>query len=224
MMAGETLGKRIAVVTGGTGALGTAVAQRFAESGYETHVTSSREADARAWTGPGLAHAVDLADLDAVRRLAASFSDIHAIALCAGGFAMAKLADFTEADLDRMMTSNFKTASFALGAFGGRMRAGASAVVVGSQSYEGAAGSAFYSASKAAVVSLVKSAALEWKKEQVRVNAVLPDTIDTPANRRAMPGADFTRWASPQEIADVIVWLCSPEARAVTGNAIKVGR
>ena len=223
-MARDESSKRVAVVTGGTGVLGTAVAKRFVEAGYETHVTCSREADARAWKGPGAAHAVDLADLGAVRRLAETFPEVNALALCAGSFAMAKLADFVETDLEKMIASNFKTASFALGAFGTKMRADSAAVVVGSQTYEGAAGTAFYSASKAALVSLVRSAALEWKDAKVRVNAVLPDTIDTPANRRAMPGADFSRWAAPEEIADVIVWLCSREARAVSGNAIKVGR
>jgi NAD(P)-dependent dehydrogenase (short-subunit alcohol dehydrogenase family) len=104
------------------------------------------------------------------------------------------------------------------------MQRGAAAVVVGSQAYEGAAGMAAYAASKAAAVSLARSAALEWKAAGVRVNAVLPDTIDTPANRRAMPDADFDRWATPDELAEVVVWLCSPSARIVSGNALKVGR
>jgi NAD(P)-dependent dehydrogenase (short-subunit alcohol dehydrogenase family) len=216
--------KRIAFVTGGTGALGAAVARAFVEAGYETHVTASREADAQGWKGPGRAHAVNLADLGAVRALAAGFAEIHALALCAGAFAPARIAELGEDDLDKMMVANFKTASHALAAFGPKMRAEAAAVVVGSQSYAGAAGMAPYAASKAAVVSFARSAAAEWKDARVRVNAVLPDTIDTPANRRAMPSADFTRWATPEEIADVIVWLCSPAARVVSGNAIAVGR
>jgi NAD(P)-dependent dehydrogenase (short-subunit alcohol dehydrogenase family) len=220
----ERASKRVAIVTGGTGALGSAVAARFAETGYETHVTSSREEEARGWKGPGIAHAVDLTDLDAARRLAADFSDVHAIALCAGAFSMAKLAELTAADVDKMMSVNFKTASYTLAAFAPKMRAGSAAVVVGSQASDGAAGMAPYAASKAAVISLARSAALEWKEAGVRVNAVLPDTIDTPANRRAMPGADFGRWATPEELADVVVWLCSPGARAVSGNALRVGR
>jgi NAD(P)-dependent dehydrogenase (short-subunit alcohol dehydrogenase family) len=215
---------KIALVTGGTGALGAAVAKKFHDAGYETHVTASSEAHARAWKGPGQAHAVDLADLAAVRALAGGFSDVHAIALCAGGFAPAKIAELGAADLDTMIVANFKTASYTLAAFGPKMPAGAAAVVVGSQSYEGAAGVAPYAASKAAVVSFARSAAAEWKDARVRVNAVLPDTIDTPANRRAMPQADFSRWATPDELADVIVWLCSPAARVVTGNALVVGR
>ncbi len=216
--------KRIALVTGGTGALGAAVARKFQDEGFETHVTASRAPDAQAWKGPGKAHAVDLSDLAAVRAFAGSFAEVHALALCAGAFAPAKIAELGPADLDKMMSANFKTAAHALAAFGPKMRPGAAAVVVGSQSYGGAPGMAPYAASKAAVVSLARSAALEWKDARVRVNAVLPDTIDTPANRSAMPNADFSRWATPEEVADVIFWLCSPAARVVTGQALSVGR
>jgi NAD(P)-dependent dehydrogenase (short-subunit alcohol dehydrogenase family) len=221
-MARQEGSKKIAIVTGGTGALGAGVAKKFEESGYDTHVTSSHAlAD---WKGPGRAHAVDLADLDSVRSFASGFSDVHALALCAGGFAMAKIAELTRGDIENMMKANFETAAYALAAFAPKMPPGSAAVVVGSQVHEGAAGKAAYAASKAALISFARSAALEWKGVGVRVNAVLPDTIDTPANRRAMPDADFSRWASPEEIAEVIVWLCSPGARIVSGNALDVGR
>jgi NAD(P)-dependent dehydrogenase (short-subunit alcohol dehydrogenase family) len=215
---------QIAVVTGGTGALGAAVAGGFEAAGYEVHVTASRDADAKAWKGPGRAHAVDLSDVDAVRAFARGFSEVRALALCAGAFAMARLDDLASADLEKMMSANYRTAAFSLATFGSKMRPGAAAVVVGSQAFEGASGMAPYAAAKAAVVSLARSAALEWKDAGVRVNAVLPDTIDTPANRQAMPNSDCSRWATPGEIADVIVWLCSSGARDVSGNALKVGR
>jgi NAD(P)-dependent dehydrogenase (short-subunit alcohol dehydrogenase family) len=221
-MADERGSKKIAIVTGGTGALGTAVARKFEESGYEAHVTSSHAMPE--WKGPGRAHAVDLADFDAVRAFASGFSEVHALALCAGGFAMAKISEMKRSDAEKMMSANFYTAADTLALFAPKMRAGSAAVVVGSQSYEGAAGMAAYAASKAALISFARSAALEWKGAAVRVNAVLPDTIDTPANRRAMPDADFDRWAKPEEIADVVVWLCSPAARVVSGNALDVGR
>ena len=223
-MARDPSTKKVAIVTGGTGALGAAVAKKFEDAGYETHVTASRESDAQGWTGAGRAHAVDLSDLEAVRSFAERFAEVHALALCAGAFARAKVAELTPADVDKMLNANFKTAAFALAAFGHKMKAGAAAVVVGSQAHEGAAGMAPYAASKAAVITFARSAALEWKEARVRVNAVLPDTIDTPANRRAMPNADFSRWATPDELADVIVWLCSDAARVVSGNAIDLGR
>ncbi len=216
--------KKTAIVTGGTGALGSAVARKFAELGYDVHVTSLFEAEVNAWQGPGRGHAVDLSNLDAVRAFARGFGEVHALALCAGGYAGAEIAQLTSADLEGMMTINYKTASYCLAAFASNLVAGSAAIVVGSQAYEGAAGSAPYAASKAACVSLARSAALEWKQRNVRVNAVLPDTLDTPANRRAMPNADFDRWSRPEQVADVIAWLCSPEAAVVSGNAIKVGK
>jgi len=215
---------RVAVVTGGTGALGAAIARAFDAAGYRVHVTTSRREEQGGYRGPGSAHVVDLRDLPALRVLASELDEVHALALSAGAFAMADLAKIERADIDAMMDANFRTAVNALSAFAPKMRSSAAAVLVGSQSYEGAAHSAAYEASKAAVVSLARSAALEFRGAGPRVNAILPDTIDTPANRRAMPDADFDRWAKPEELADVVLWLCSPGARVLSGNAIRVGR
>jgi NAD(P)-dependent dehydrogenase (short-subunit alcohol dehydrogenase family) len=168
-------------------------------------------------------HVVDLLDLEKVRAFAQPFEEVHALVLSAGGFAEARLESLESRDVDAMLEVNFKTAVNALAAFAGKLARGAGAVLVGSQSYAGAAGMAPYAASKAAVVSLMQSAASEWKPRGVRVNAVLPDTMDTPANRRAMPKADPSRWAKPEAVAEVIVWLCSPAASVVSGNAIRVG-
>jgi NAD(P)-dependent dehydrogenase (short-subunit alcohol dehydrogenase family) len=215
----------VAVVTGGTGELGRGVALALARQGFEVHRTATRAVGPE--TGePGLAavHVVNLVDLNATRALAQHFDAVHALVLCAGGFAMAALDDLDEADVQQMLDVNFKTAIYALAAFTPRLAAGAAVVLVGSQAYQGAAGKAPYAAAKAAVVSLAKSAAAELGPRQIRVNAVLPDTIDTPANRRAMPAADSSLWATPAEIGAVIGWLCSDASRVVSGNAINVGR
>ena len=214
---------KVAVVTGGTGALGAAVARRFAAAAYDVHVTTSRQSEPPGHAGSGRAHVVDLSDLDAVRAFAQKFDGVHALVLSAGGFAEARLDALTSRDVDAMLDVNFKTALHALAAFADKLARGAAAVLIGSQAYSGAAGMAAYAASKAAVVSLMQSAALEWKARGVRVNAVLPDVIDTPANRRAMPTADPSRWAKPEDVAETIFWLCSPAASVVSGNAIKVG-
>jgi NAD(P)-dependent dehydrogenase (short-subunit alcohol dehydrogenase family) len=213
---------RIAVITGGTGVLGAAVARRFAAADYDVHVTASRE-PASAGHGSGRVHVVDLSKLEAVRSFAQNFQAVHALVLSAGGFAEARLDALASRDVDAMLDVNFKTAVHALAAFGEKLVRGSAAVLVGSQAYQGAAGMAPYAASKAAVVSLMQSAALEWKSRGVRVNAVLPDVMDTPANRRAMPDADASHWAKPDDVAEAIVWLCSPAARVVSGNALKVG-
>ena len=79
-----------------------------------------------------------------------------------------------------------------------------------------------YTASKAGVLKLTEALAAEVKDHGITVNAVLPSTIDTPANRADMPKADFSRWVAPRDIASVIVFLLSDEARAVTGALIPV--
>jgi NAD(P)-dependent dehydrogenase (short-subunit alcohol dehydrogenase family) len=187
------------------------VARAFAAAGYEVHVTASRP------TAPpndsSHVHVVDLANLDAVRACADPFEEVHALVLAAGSFAASEILTLNEPDIDQMIDANWKTAVHALSAFGGKLRVGSSAVLVGSQAYEGGARMATYAASKAAVVSLAKSAALEWRQAGIRVNAVLPDTIDTPANRAAMPRADFDRWAKPDELAEVILWLWKLDPR-----------
>jgi NAD(P)-dependent dehydrogenase (short-subunit alcohol dehydrogenase family) len=218
-----TTTNKVAVVTGGMGALGAAVAQRFAAADYDVHVTTSREPEPPGYQGRGRAHVVDLAKLDNVRAFAQQFERVDALALCAGGFAEARLDALVTRDVDAMLEVNLKTAMHALAAFAEKLVRGAGVVLVGSQSYAGAAGMAAYAASKAGVVSLMQSAALEWKPRRVRVNAVLPDIMDTPANRRAMPMADVNHWARPEDVAEAIFWLCSPAASVVSGNAIKVG-
>src|SRR5688572_6998334 len=205
-----TTASRVAVVTGGIGALGAAVAHRLAAAEYDVHVTTSREPEPPGYAGPGRAHVVDLTRLDAVRAFAQEFEHVHALVLSAGGFAEGRLDALTSRDIDAMLDVNLKTAVYALTAFAEKLARGAGVVLVGSQSYAGAAGMAAYAASKAAVVSLMQSAALEWKPRRVRVNAVLPDIMDTPVNRRAMPMADVNHWARPEDVAEVIFWLCSP--------------
>jgi NAD(P)-dependent dehydrogenase (short-subunit alcohol dehydrogenase family) len=214
---------KVAVVTGGTGALGAAVAQRFAAAEFDVHVTASREPEPPGYRGHGRAHVVELGKLDSVRAFAQQFEHVDALVLCAGGFAEGRLDALVSRDVDAMLEVNLKTAVHALAAFAEKLVRGAGVVLVGSQSYAGAAGMAAYAASKAGVVSLMQSAALEWKPRRVRVNAVLPDIMDTPANRRAMPMADVNHWARPEDVAEAIFWLCSPAASVVSGNAIKVG-
>lgn len=212
------------VITGGAGALGSGVAGVFAAAGHEVWVTCRDAAEAAGVTGPGRPIVVDLRDRDAVERAAAERGELSALVCCAGGFSMQPLTAATPADYDTLMDLNVRTAVHALGAFGARLSRGGAAVLVGAASWRGRAGAGLYAASKAAVVSLGRSAALEWKPRGVRVNVVLPDLIDTPANRRAMPDGDPTTWATPEEIGRVVRFLCSPEAVLLTGQALEVGR
>lgn len=87
---------------------------------------------------------------------------------------------------------------------------------------KGAAGEAAYSAAKSAVIRLTESIAQELKFDGVNVNCVIPGTLDTPQNRASMPDADYSRWINPEAIADVILFLASDAARAITGACIPV--
>jgi NAD(P)-dependent dehydrogenase (short-subunit alcohol dehydrogenase family) len=103
------------------------------------------------------------------------------------------------------------------------LKQGGSVVTVGSRAAEaGGGGMAAYAVSKVAVHALTRALALENRDRGVRFNCVLPGTIDTPANRRAMPGADHSRWTSPDAIARVMAFLLSPESVAITGALVPV--
>lgn len=211
-------------ITGGAGALGQAVGAAFAASGYTVAVSARDEAERSRYAGPGAASIVDLRSLDAMLAWAAAVGPVDALVCCAGGFSMQPITGFSEGDFDFLIDINLRTAANAVRAFAPSMLRGAAIVLVGAQSWRGAQGVALYAAAKAGVVSLAKSASLDLKPSGVRINAILPDMIDTPANRAAMPGAAFDRWAKPAEIAEVVRFLCSPAAAVVSGNAVELGR
>ncbi|HWP30603.1 MAG TPA: SDR family oxidoreductase [Fimbriimonadales bacterium] len=217
----------VAVVTGGTGALGRAVVNAFSQSGYEVYLTTIDESERAGYQGPGKVDVVNLASLEEAKRWVAGINKpISAAALVAGGFTMQPIEKASEEDFEHLMNLNARSAFYSLSVLVPYLeRAGSSSVVmVGARVYSGAASMALYAGSKAFVVSLAKSASIELKAKGIRVNVILPDIIDTPANRRVMPDADFEKWAKPEEIAQVILYLCSEESRLITGAAIPVGR
>lgn len=219
--------KPVAVVTGGAGALGRAVVRVFDEHGYEVHLSAINENERTNYDGPGIVHVADLSSLQGAKEFANNVGGYVKCLVCiAGGFDMVKISDASEKDFEKMISINAKTAFYSLSVFYEKLEGGApsSVILTGAQAYEGRGGMSIYAGSKAFVVSLARSAAQEWKKDRIRVNAILPDAIDTPANRSAMPDANFEKWAKPEEIADVILYLCSEEAKLITGEAIRVGR
>jgi NAD(P)-dependent dehydrogenase (short-subunit alcohol dehydrogenase family) len=157
---------------------------------------------------------------------AARFGRIDALLNIAGGFVWEKFADAANAGAwDRMFAINLKTAlNASRAALPKLLESGDGRIVnVGAQTAVRASeGMGAYAASKAAVHRLTESLADELKLRGVTVNAVLPSIIDTPANRADMPNADFSRWVSPADLAAVILFLASDEARAVTGALIPV--
>lgn len=218
---------RCAFVTGGAGFLGESVCQKLASEGYEVTLTAISEAERQRYTGPGTVEIADLSTRTGADSCCAKLPErVHAVALLAGGFAMQPIEALTEDDLHRMCGINFATAALTIAALIPKLEAagGSSVVVVGSPAYVGASGMAAYAASKAALVSFAASAALELKPKRIRVNAILPNVLDTPPNRAAMPNADFDTWAKTEEAAEVISFLLSPASRIISGELINLRR
>lgn len=208
------------LVTGGMGALGRAVAAHLRDEGRRV-VTLDRQ-------GSGADAEVDLLDPAAVGAAVAAAAPVFGAVLVAGGWAGGATLHAAPADdYRKMLALNLDTVHHTLRALLPRLVAqgGGSVVVIGSRAAvrpESSAGAAAYAASKAAAVALAEAAAAEVRDHGVRINAVLPSTIDTPANRAAMPDVDPSRWVAPSSLARVIAFLLSDGARDVSGAAIPV--
>jgi len=219
---------RIAVVTGATGGLGTHVTNALLDADY-TVVGIAPRISLSNFNHPHFtAVAATIDSLEAARRavetVIADFGKIDVLAHLVGGFAGGQsVAETDDVTFQRMFDMNVNSAFHILRAVLPHMRrAGKGRIIaIGSRAAEnpGATVGA-YSASKAALVSLVRTVAIENKDAGITANVILPGTIDTLANRKAMPSADTSQWVSPASIASLIVWLASDAAKDVTGAAI----
>ncbi len=232
----DTLQGKIAIITGAAGNLGRATAAAIRAAGAKTAlVDASQEHLQQAYPAAHdadrlLLGGIDLTDEQSARAVAAAarerFGRIDVLVNTVGGFRGGKAVQEEElATWDLMMAMNVRTTLLACRAvlpeFYGQ-GSGAIINVAAGAALSSPAGLAAYSASKSAVIRLTEALAAEGKAKGVRVNAVLPSTIDTPQNRAAMPKADTSKWVAPEAIADVIVFLASDAARAVTGVALPV--
>ncbi|MDX5330028.1 MAG: SDR family oxidoreductase [Caulobacteraceae bacterium] len=225
---------RIIAVTGAFGVLGEVVATAAVAQGARVALIDFNTVppdrlleacgiDALVQTG------VDLADPDqaakALDATGARFGRLDGLINIAGGFRWQTLQDGDPAVWDMLYAMNVKTAANASRAALPWLRRSAAGriVNVGAMgAIKSAAGMGAYGASKAGVHRLTESLAEELKGEGITVNAVLPSIIDTPANRADMPDADFSAWVSPADLAKVMLFLASPDARAVTGALLPV--
>jgi NAD(P)-dependent dehydrogenase (short-subunit alcohol dehydrogenase family) len=212
------------LITGASGGLGGAVCDAFVESGAKVIGVDRSAKDSK----PYLTIAADVMTAqgcDAMVKQALGHGPIDAVVHLVGGFSPGTIATTSDQVWDLMMGVNAKTAFNVMRASLPAMIAAkrGRVVAVGSRAgVEASPGISAYAVSKAALVALVKNAAAEVKDSGITVNAVLPSTIDTPANRKAMAGADFSTWVAPESIAQLIVWLCSDEAANVSGAAIPI--
>jgi NAD(P)-dependent dehydrogenase (short-subunit alcohol dehydrogenase family) len=228
---------KVALVTGGTGGLGRAVSLAFLEQGATVIVTyrKQEEFDALRNGAGGIAsrlegHAVDVTDAAAVRGLVDGILGRHghldALVNTVGGYAGGiKLWEAEPKIFDQMLALNLRSGyALARAAVPAMLQQGRGAIVniAAKAALDHPAGAAAYAASKAAAVAMLDSLAAEVKGTGLRVNSILPSIIDTEANRRAMPKADFAKWPKPDEIARVILFLCGDEGRVVHGAAIPV--
>jgi NAD(P)-dependent dehydrogenase (short-subunit alcohol dehydrogenase family) len=228
---------KVAVVTGASGAIGGVMARRLYEAGASLAlVDRSIERLPALWPEADSGdrrlsfHGCDLADAAAVARcteeIVERFGQIDHLFNIAGTYRGGESVEEASDETWKLLwEANFLSALNCCRAVtpGMRRRGTGSIVNVGSKaSLAGGAGAAAYSVAKTAVVRLTESLAAELKRDGVRVNAVLPETLDTPANRNAMPDSDPRAWVDPQALADAMLFLASPLARAVTGVALPV--
>ena len=235
-MAGRFGGKTV-VVAGGTGGLGQAVTLAFLEESASVIVTYRRQEEfarlekATGTFGSSLeGHQVDVTDEAAVRRLTegviASRERIDVLVNAVGGYAGGLALWETDPRVfEQMLTLNLRSGYVLCRVIVPLMlkqRSGAIVNVAARAAVDHAAGAAAYGASKAAALAMIDSLAADLKGTGVRANSVLPSLFDTDANRRAMPKADFSKWPKPADIARVILFLSSDEARLIHGAAVPV--
>jgi len=214
------------IVTGGLGALGAAVAERLRAASAKVAIVeraSPAQADEMVFGN------VDLADPASAKRAidasAAKLGSLYALINIAGAFRWETLADGDVATWDFLYSVNLKTAVCASKAAIPHLLASGKGRIVNigaGAAAKASAGMGAYAASKAGVARLTEALSEELKAKGITVNAVLPSIIDTPANRKDMPKADFSKWVKPEAIADLIAFLLSDEASAITGALIPI--
>jgi NAD(P)-dependent dehydrogenase (short-subunit alcohol dehydrogenase family) len=232
-----TFKNKVAFIAGGTGGLGRAVSQAFLAEAATVVVTYRKKQELDELKNAAGIHAdrlfgyeIDVTDEAAVGKCIQSILKengridflVNAVGAYAGGV---KLWEIGSGVLDQQLKLNLISGYVLCRALVPAMlKQGSGAIVnvASKAALDHAAGASAYVATKAAAVAMMDSLAADLKGSGVRVNSILPSIIDTPANRKAMPDADFAKWPKPEEIARVILFLCSDDARVVHGAAIPV--
>ena len=222
------LQEKVIVVTGASGALGKVVAETALARGARVAAIDFAAAQAAPTNQRLELGGVDLTDAAqdkaAIDAAAAHFGKLDALINIAGGFAFETVTEGDPKTWQRMVALNVTTALNASRAAIPHLLASRAARIVNIGAFgalQAGSGMGAYAASKSGVHRLTEALAAEHKGK-ITVNAVLPSIIDTAANRESMPKADFSKWVTPQELAEVILFLASDAASAVTGALIPV--
>src|SRR4051795_7989014 len=221
--------QRTVIVTGGTGGLGAAVTKTLLDLDWRVVVPWFAERELERVKQHERLELVqaDLTDPDSAKNVVATAGDsLRALVNLVGGFAMGERVHATPVeDFEAQLRLNLRpTYLMSAAAIPVMLAAGEGAIVcVSSRAavspFSGAAG---YITAKAAVLAFVDALAAEYRDDDVRINAILPSTIDTPANRSSMPDADFGTWVAPEQIARVVCFLCGDDAAVISGGHIPV--
>ena len=222
-----------AIITGGSGGLGTAVVEEFLAAGWRVVVPWIEERELKRL--PEAPHLVtvqaDLSDPVAAQEAVALAAGsprapLRAVVNLVGGFAAGgRVHETPVEEFEQHVRLNIRPLYVATQAALPELIAGGGGAVVCVSSrsalrpFSGAAG---YVTGKAAVLALADTLAVEYGKDNIRVNTIVPSVIDTPANRAAQPGADYSTWVAPARIARVILFLCEDSSDAVSGAHIPV--
>jgi len=221
---------KVAIVTGADGGLGKSVTQALLDSGAMVIGTSRKIQTAEFQHSSFLGIPADISNKEAAKQLvdqvSSRFGKLHVLVHTVGGFAGGQTVVDTDDDIfQRMMDLNLKPLLHMLrAAIPPLRRSGAGCVIaVGSRAaVEPGPSVGAYSASKAAMLSVMKTVAIENRDAGLRANVILPGTIDTPANRQSSPDADFSKWVRPAAIASLITWLAGDAGREINGAAIPI--
>jgi NAD(P)-dependent dehydrogenase (short-subunit alcohol dehydrogenase family) len=233
----RTFSEQLIVVAGGTGGLGKAVSLAFLEAGARVIVTYRNEAEflqLKESSGAMSSHLegnpVDVTIESEINKfidgIQARHGTLNGLVNTVGGYAGGvKLWDMKADTLDRMLALNLRSGyALARAVLPGMLKVGRGSVVniAAKAAIDHGAGASAYAASKAAALALMDSLAADCIGTGVRVNSILPSIIDTPANRHAMPKSDFSKWPTPDDIAQVVLFLSSDRAKVIHGAAIPV--
>jgi NAD(P)-dependent dehydrogenase (short-subunit alcohol dehydrogenase family) len=223
---------KVVLVTGGTGALGSTITKSFSACGAKVISTYllDKNIDQLKFQGKSKIQLIktDVSNEEDVRKLCSNilkdYGQIDILVNVVGGYIGGKsIAELDERDWNLMMNINLKSAFLISKHVIPTMAAARSGKIVHISSMTGLKAAGFdsaYAASKAGLIRFVDSLAEEGKEFNVNVNCIMPSIIDTKANRAAMPSADFGKWVNPQDLANVILFLCSDGAKFITGAAI----